>query len=284
MKIKQFITLGYIRTKFKLMAMVSPAKTADAAFELFCTPFARSKSKPLAIFTSAQNLSIHLNGQHLRGYCWNKGGSKRILILHGFSSAAHKFHQYVKPLTEKGYEVLAFDAPAHGRSEGKTVNALQYGEMITAINTQFGEVNGYIAHSFGGIALSLVLEKMPHSPATKMVLIAPATEMTTAIHHAFTLLHINNQAVRKAFDEKVKKIGGAYPEWFSIKRAIRQLHCQTLWVHDADDKITPLADAAPVAEYQLPLLQFVTTKGLGHRNIYHSSAVKKQVFDFLQWD
>lgn len=266
------------------MALVSPAKTADAAFELFCTPFAKSKRKPLPIFNQAERLKMQLNGQKLYGYRWNTGGKRRILILHGFSSAAHKFHQYVKPLTDKGYEVVAFDAPAHGKSEGKTVNALQYGQMISAINKELGAVDGYIAHSFGGIALSLVLEKMPHSAATKMVLMAPATEMTTAISHAFSLLNIDNAAVRKAFDEKVKKVGGHYPEWFSIKRAIQNLQCSTLWVHDADDNITPLADAVQVTSYQLPHVQFVTTSGLGHRNIYHSSKVKKQVFDFLEWD
>ena len=84
----------------------------------------------------------------------------------------------MEPLENKGYEVLAFDAPAHGDSEGSTVNAIEYSEMIKKVIELYGPVEAFIAHSFGGIAISLALEQIPHDANTKIVFIAPATETT----------------------------------------------------------------------------------------------------------
>ena len=51
---------------------------------------------------------------------------KKFLILHGFESSAFNFDRYIKPMIKLGYEVVAMDAPAHGKSEGKTINLLDY--------------------------------------------------------------------------------------------------------------------------------------------------------------
>jgi predicted alpha/beta hydrolase family esterase len=54
----------------------------------------------------------------------------------------------------------------------------------------------FICHSFGGIALSQYMETVGHNEKTKIVLIAPATETTSAIDGFFTFLQLN-QKVRK---------------------------------------------------------------------------------------
>ena len=176
MKIKQKLAIKYIRTKLRLLSLLSKRKTAEKAFELFCTPFSKKKYTSPPVFSSCELLEYTLNNKKIIGYCWNKGKGKKVLILHGFGSAAHKFHKYVHPLVQKGFEVIAFDAPAHGSSEGKMTNALEYSQLIELVINKKGPINDFIAHSFRGIALSLAMEKMEHDENTKVVLIAPATE------------------------------------------------------------------------------------------------------------
>jgi hypothetical protein len=55
----------------------------------------------------------------------------------------------------------------------------------------------FLAHSFGGMALSLAMEKNHHSEHTNIVLIAPATETSTAVDGAFKLLQLNDADVRE---------------------------------------------------------------------------------------
>ncbi|MBK8089534.1 MAG: alpha/beta fold hydrolase [Chitinophagaceae bacterium] len=134
-----------------------------------------------AIFEKAEKLHLNMDGYQLVGYRWNHPQPKKALIIHGFSSTIKKFDHFVSPLLKKGYEVIAFDAPAHGESSGKTVNAFIYRDMIQAVYDKYGPVQSFIAHSFGGLALSLFMEEQKYQDHKKLVLIAPATETESAL-------------------------------------------------------------------------------------------------------
>lgn len=279
MKRTQRLKIAFIKTKFKLTALLSKKRAAQQLFTLFCTPYAKSQRKQAP--DGAAPVEFIFNGTAVKGYRWNHPQPEKALILHGFSSAAHKFDGYVQPLVNKGYEVLSFDAPAHGSSPGKTFNAVEYATMIKQVMETFGPINSFMAHSFGGIAVSLALETIPHSVGNKVVLIAPATETTTAVDSIFKMLELNNHAVRRELDNLIDSLSGHPTTWFSIRRAVKNINANILWVHDADDDTTPLSDAIKVKEDNHPHIQFIITKGLGHRRIYHDAAVKKAVIDFL---
>lgn len=280
MKLTQRLAIGYIQTKFKLLSALSKRKAAEKAFVVFGTPFMKSVRK--APVKNAEVIHFHLNNKKMNGYRWNHPQERKVLILHGFGSAAHKFEDYATLLVAEGFEVLAFDAPAHGHSEGNTTNAIEYSEMIKEIMNRFGPVGNFIAHSFGGISLSLALEQVPHSENTKIVFIAPATETTSAVDGAFKMLKLKNKKVRHEFEKIIIKVSGKETAWFSMRRAMHNMKAKVLWVHDEDDDITPWADALQVKQDKHPNIQFVLTKGLGHRKIYHDESVKKQVISFLQ--
>ena len=281
MKVQKKIAISFIRNKLNLMSLVSKRSAGREAFRLFCTPLTRYKGPPAEIFKTAGPLEFILDGNKIKGYRCNKAGTKKILILHGFSSSCHKFDKYAATLIEKNYQVLAFDAPAHGASEGKTVNAVEYSEMIKKIVALYGPVDGFIAHSFGGIAISLALETMEHTPQTKLVLIAPATETSSAIDGAFSMLGIKKNRVRQSLDEHIFSVSGQHPHWYSIRRAIKNITASVLWVHDEEDMITPIKDVLKVKEDNHAHVQFLLTKGLGHQKIYRDKTVKSAIINFL---
>ena len=134
------------------------------------------------------------------GYRWNKGGQRKVLILHGFESTAVNFESYIQPLIKKGYEVLAFDGPAHGRSSGKKITALVYRDMIKYVQEHYGPVQSFMGHSFGGFVLSLAMAEMAHDENYRLVFIAPASQTSTAIDNFFTFLRLDDK-VRKEFEE-----------------------------------------------------------------------------------
>lgn len=281
MKLKEKLAIQYIRTKLILLSLVSKRKSANKTFEIFCTPFTRSASKPTTLFVAAEKLQFMFDGLKIRGYRWKKNKPNKILILHGFGSAAHNFQPYIAALINKSYQVCAFDAPAHGLSEGKTINALQYSKMIEEIDRLFGPFNGFIAHSLGGLALSLALENIKHDFNTKVVFIAPATETTSAADEAFKILGLSDKAVRQEFDNIIKERSGHSIEWFSIRRAIKNSSANIMWIHDEDDKVTPVKDVLLVQKDAQENIKFFITRGLGHRKIYRDKDVKNRVEEFL---
>jgi pimeloyl-ACP methyl ester carboxylesterase len=280
MRFSQRLALSYIRTKFKLLAAISKKKAAEKAFDLFCTPQRRNRKAMPKIFGEAETLHFKLDGTNLTGWQWNKGGGKKLLILHGFESSVINFDRYVRPFIKKGYEVLAFDAPAHGRSGGKTINAPLYKKMIMEINKRYGPIDYFISHSFGGLALSLALEDISHSKDNKVVLIAPATETETAIDFFFKFLRLDPD-IRPEFEKAIIKRGGVTPAWYSVRRALKNIRASVLWVHDEGDEVTPIADVKKAMDDRFSNIEFYITNGLGHRRIYRDNNVTKKIIEFL---
>ena len=289
MKLTQRLALSYLRAKFKLLSSISKKKAAEKAFELFCTPQLRNKKPLPKIFEQAEKLHFKIEGLNVQGWRWNPvrpghpGGhpsEKKVLILHGFESSVTNFERYIKPLIKNGHEVLAFDAPAHGRSEGKQINAPLYKRTIQEIYKRYGPIQSFLAHSFGGMAVCLALEEIGHTADYRLVLIAPATETTTAIDSFFKFLQLDS-SIRPEFENLIIKKGGVIPAWYSIRRAMKHIRAKVLWVHDEEDDTTPVSDVLKVKSENYSNIEFVITKGLGHRRIYRDNKVAKLVVDFL---
>ncbi len=279
-KLGRSLATGYYRTKFKLLSAVSKKKAAEIAFELFCTPqFHYKKSLPRN-FADAEKLELSVHGETARGYRWNKGGARKVLIAHGFNSSVASFDHFIRPLIKKGYEVLAFDAPAHGYSTGKKINAIIYKEMILLINERFGPIKSFMGHSFGGLGLGLALEEIPHDESYRLVLIAPATETATAIDFFFSFVKLGD-GVRKEFNELIYDVQKKPVTWYSLSRVIPKIRAHIRWFHDEDDDITPWHDARKVMEQNYPHVDFVITKGLGHRRIYRDQKISRSIIEFL---
>lgn len=279
MKLAQKIAISYIRAKLNIIAVLSKQRAAKAALKIFSTPFRKSKKKISPVFKKAEPLSFLCDGITIRGYRWNSTKENKILIVHGFESSSKSFDRYIMPFVKRGCEVLAFDAPAHGQSGGKQVNLLMYIAMLRQAYSLYGPFQGYLAHSFGGLAVTHFLETVPHDEKVKVVLIAPATESTSAIDSFFKILHLGAD-VRKEFDKLILDRSGVTADHYSVRRAIRNIRAQILWFHDEEDELTPVEDALRVKEDAHAHIEFVITKGLGHRKIYRENMVVRRTVDF----
>jgi hypothetical protein len=56
---------------------------------------------------------------------------------------------------------------------------------------------------------------------------------------------------------------------------------KTLWIHDKNDKITPLSDVEPLMHKNLSHIEYMITSGLGHSRIYKEEEVIEKLVTFL---
>jgi pimeloyl-ACP methyl ester carboxylesterase len=280
MKLAQKLVINYFRAKLNLLSVVSKKKAAESAFKLFCTPLRKSKVKSPAIFEKGEPLQFTIGAYNIHGYRWNHPSEKKALIVHGFESSSKNFDRYINALIKKGYEVLVFDAPAHGKSSGQTITLPIYLATINKIHELYGPVHAYIGHSFGGLVLSHFLETILHDDSIRVVFIAPATETVTSINSFFRFLQLSN-GVRREFDKLIFNKSGFHPDHFSIRRTMKKIKAGVLWFHDEDDELTPIADALKVRDDNHANVQFRISKGLGHRRIYRDNKIFKETIDFL---
>lgn len=280
MKVKQKLLVRYMQAKLNITALISKEKAAEKAFNFFATPKLKHIKINPPVFSEGIKHTINLNGIKLKGLQWNEHATRKVLILHGFESNSRNFHAYIEKLIEKDFQVIAFDAQAHGKSSGKRIILTDYIEMIEALSEQFGPFQGFLAHSFGGLALAHFLEKNQHHKNDKAVLIAPATETTTAIEHFFSLLNITTD-FREEFYELIYKKSGFHASHFSINRAMENIQASILWMHDKKDFITPLSDVREIQSKNYPNIQFKISDGLGHNRIYRDEGVLNEAINFL---
>jgi pimeloyl-ACP methyl ester carboxylesterase len=283
MKISQKLALRYIRARINILSLASPRKAAIKAFKLFCTPQQRVTKKGSAFFESGEPLSFRYAGHTIRGHRWLPAGTpprKRVLIAHGFESASCNFGAYIAALVVKGYEVVAFDAPAHGASGGRRILLPDYAGILRYIEQTYGPFHSYMGHSLGGLALALFLENNPHNRVTRLVLIAPAVETTLAVDVFARQLQLS-PAVVKEMDDYVQETSGHHFDWYSLRRALHHIHASTLYVQDEDDRVTPLKEALQIKQDSHPNIKFIITKGLGHRKVYKDEDTKGRIIAFL---
>lgn len=282
LKINQNLALRYVRARLNILSLVSPRKAAVKAFRFFCTPRQRVTRKGSAVFEKGERLSFRQDKHTIRGHRWIPGHPpvKRVLIVHGFESASCNFDVYISELLKKRYEVVAFDAIAHGQSGGRRITLPDYVTMLRTIEQSYGPFDSYLAHSIGGLVTSLFLESTPHAPQTRLVLVAPAVETTTAIATFSALLRLPAEVLRE-LDDYVLELTGHPFSWFSLRRALHHIQARTLYLQDESDRITPKKEADLVRQDGHPNIEFEFTTGLGHRKIYRDAEVMQRIISFL---
>lgn len=283
MKLAQRIVVQYYRSTFKILSHISPKMAAKKAFDLFCTPYTKTRDKQAPdIFKLAQPLTLKVVNDTVHGFLWSTSLRKQaetILICHGFDSCSYRFAEFIQPLLNGGFNVIAFDAPAHGLSSGRTITLLQYGEMIKLVNERFGPIYGIMAHSFGGLSVVLALEDNKDFQCQKLVLISPSTETTHAVESFFAFLNLPG-SIRKHFLDTIETLGGNPINWYSVKRAIHNVKPKTLWIHDKEDSITPFAHMETLTVNKPDHLIFEITSGLGH-SPYRNAGIRQKIISFF---
>jgi hypothetical protein len=282
LSIKQKVALAYYRNRINFLYRINTRKAVEEALDLFTTPYKTAKKTDPALWLKATILQLQTPVGKMFGYEWKCGlpNAKRLLVLHGFAGNSRAFEYYISTGIAKGYDVYAYDAPAHGSSEGRRLNVSLYADSIKKMIETNGPFDAFVAHSLGGLSLMLCLHNLVYKNIPKIVLIAPATESTTAADNFFNMLQFS-QELGKPFDEMILEKTGLPIEWYSISRIINEVKGNVLWVHDNEDTTTPIADAMPIVQQQPGHVNFHFTKGLGHSRIYRDDAVRKVIAAFL---
>ncbi|SDD68692.1 alpha/beta hydrolase [Niabella drilacis] len=280
MKLQNFIKELY-KARIRALALISKKRAGDTAFRIFCTPIGKGNYTLTPLLRSAGQLSLQFGQYHLKGYQWNKGAGRKLLIAHGFRSHTQRFEHLVPLLIEKGYEVVAFDAPAHGLSSGKQINAIDYTQLVSVLAHLYGPFDAYIGHSFGGLAVTLAVSELPQPGPVKIVLFAPASDTVGLAATFLKQMEITDPEVHRHFYNNVIRLSGKDLGWFTIRRCLPALNGAILWIHDQEDRITPIQEALEIQRLAPPNIRFIFTRGLGHSKIYRDTAVLKEVAAFL---
>jgi pimeloyl-ACP methyl ester carboxylesterase len=270
------VLLKTIGTGLNLMAHVSPRKTGQVGFELFCRPFRTPiTEKQNEFFNSATKSSFELAGNRIQTYRWGTG-EKKVLLLHGWQSHTYRWKIYIEALS-KNYTVHGLDAPGHGLSTGHLLNVPLYSQVIEEYVKQIGELDAIITHSLGGFAAFYTFYRNPLLGAKKMVALASPGEAQEFFDFYTQSLKLSAKSI-KLISNRFEELFQQLPSYFSAPIFASTLTIPGLIIHDADDKETPFYHAERIHQ-SWKNSKLIKTQGLGHN--LKSTDIVKEVIQFV---
>jgi len=247
---------------------------------LFFTPINfRSPDKELKAETFSEKFTLNINGKKVQCYRWGNS-TKTILVVHGWAGRATQFRRFVKPFLKSGYQVVGFDGPAHGRSEGSRTNLNEFELTIQTIVKHVGNVQAIVAHSFGGAAS---LYAISHGLPVKTLVNIASPTIGDEVINTFLRAINGSQKTGDAFKKYILHKYGKSFDKFSSLESIKHVppDFSLLLVHDEDDKDVILEHSRQLMKVYL-LAKLIQTKGLGHTRILKDDQVIRDVVTFIE--
>jgi pimeloyl-ACP methyl ester carboxylesterase len=261
---------------------VSTTLAVRLAMRWFLTPLKRTIDPEEAKFLKTGNShSLEAPSGTLQVYDWPGAAptSPTVLIVHGWISHAARMAYLIGALRAKGMRLVAFDAPAHGRSSGKQADMHAFRGAIQAVIARHGPVQGVIAHSFGAFATASWLAEDQPAAMRAAVLIGMMHDLGY-ITDSFSQVVALNPEVHAGFRELMRERFGAYPEQVTTAALVRRIHRPVLLVHGGSDDVVPTAHAEAVAR-GLHEGELLIAPDLGHGAPLRDPATTEKIVGFL---
>lgn len=259
-----------------LIAVFSTKRAAKIGLNIFCT-IRKGKVLPSQkAFLDPAKLELEQVGTHqIQSYRW-AGSGDTVLLMHGWESNTHRWRNLIKKLQEHQFNIIAFDAPAHGYSSGNRLHVPLYAEASRYLLNKY-QPKHVVAHSMGGITILYDHFKTPESSVAKIVTIGSPSRFSQSMEFYQNLLKFNDR-VKEAMNKYLKTWLGYYIDEFTSVRFVAQNQKKGLLFHDKDDLQVPFYASEEVHQHWKGS-QLIATQGLGHS--MHQDAVNEQIIAFL---
>lgn len=264
----------------KLLQSLSTDWTTRFAAKLFTTPIKHTMPKR-EIQMDRESVQFKLPvpaiDNDITVYQYGKS-DRKILLVHGWSGRGTQLVKIADELLKLGYSTLSFDAPAHGKSKGKTTLMPEFIASIVELEKQFGPFEFAIGHSLGGMS---ILNAIARGFQTKKAVTIGSGDIIQDIIDDF----VAQLELKPVFGEKLKdhfetKFGQEMDS-FSASRVAKNVDIPILIIHDTEDSDVNVKAAYHIHE-NLKNSELLITEGLGHRKILGNEKVIQNIIKFIQ--
>lgn len=271
------LALKLLRAALGLSALVSTKLTGRWVNRLwFSTQRFPEPAREKQWLAAAARSTLNHRDRPLAVYAWGAGPT--VLLMHGWHGRGPQLGAFVEPLVEAGYRVVAFDAPAHGRTPGDSTNLPEVSEALSAVANAFAPLHGVIAHSFG---VACTLNAIAQGLAVQRVVAVSAPSSIDFLMDSFAAQLAVPGPVMAVHRRMMEEQFGA-DVWQRLSPAViaRGLDVPALLFHDDQDREVPWQEGESLAR-AWPGAKLERTRGLGHRRILRDPQVVTRAAQFI---
>lgn len=215
-------------------------------------------------------------------YEWGSSGPTAVLV-HGWGARASRLCHLAPLLQQRGWRVVAFDAPAHGLSEGRATWLPVWIDVLQQVVRDYGPVQAVVAHSFGALATCHALKA--HTDVRVALISMPSRfrELVPYFGRQLELAPAVLERLERLTVRRFARFGhgmDAVDRHFSPRFFGHATTFAPLIVHDRDDKQVDVAQSEELAA-AWPQAELLLTYGLGHQRLLHDAAVVDRLLNFV---
>lgn len=264
----------------KVIQFFSSGLAAKYVARLFSTPLKyKTPERELMMRESAkkERLVIDNIGTEIQVYIY--GYSKvKVLMVHGWEGRGTQLYNLADKILENKMMVISFDGPAHGLSDGKRTNMLEFLETIKAVDQKYGPFDFAIGHSFGG--MSLINAVANGLQINKLVTIGADNSIPAIFNFFIQKMELKNVVSWKLARMFEKKYNKNLNDISSDVQA-EKINIPVFILHDSEDRQVPVRSAVDIRQ-NLKNGQILMTNGLGHHRIFKDPHVIERIIDFIR--
>lgn len=271
--------LSFYRAWIQLLFFIAPNKAAWRVLMLFATPRIRkSREREIEALAKAKSLDIAVKGKRIRVYHWGNQ-EPEVLLVHGWEGRAGNMGAFAAEFEKRGISSIAFDAPAHGDSEGKRSTLFAYADVMAEIFQRYPSLRIIVAHSFGSAASVYTLARHTHS-IQQLVLLSTPDNLVDAFNQFYDLLKLKPKQQERVYRFFEANFGHRVTD-LQVSRDTQNTKVkQAVLLHDRNDSQIPFANAEKVSA-SWPLLSLIPLKDVGHYRMLWNEEVIETAFNHL---
>lgn len=266
---------------FKILDRLSPTLAARKMYTVMTNPRVRKlRDFEEQVLNQASHERIAFKGFEIQTYRWGDTEGKTALMVHGWEGQAGNFGSIIPELVNRGYQVVAYDAPAHGRSSKGKTNMFDIPDLTGIFLKQY-EPKLVISHSFGSVVTAMSLKKQPQVQVKDWVMITTPYIYINYIKGVTNFFDLS----QKTFHKLIKLVEESLGE--PIENLNMATYCSSLEnveqatiIHSVKDKVIPI-DSARKTKAGFAKSQLIELDNLGHYGILWSDQTKNIIQDLI---
>lgn len=277
---KQHTALAAQRSLFTVLGKLAPAIAGQWATRLFLATRRGGRRARTDVPLGATPLQVGDDGV----YVWGNRGPI-VVLVHGWGSDSGAMCSLVRPLRDRGFRVVAFDAPAHGANQGRQTTMTRFVARVSDVLDRFepdAELRAIVGHSLGGLASVAALGAVRRTPR-RLVMISAPSSLSEALRSFVGFWKLSPSTEAAIRGELMRSHGVPIEHWDvrTLAQRDRFPALGALVVHDRKDVFVPIDEARVVAAALGHTVRVEVTEGLGHARILADRQTTSLVADFV---
>ncbi|WP_430400609.1 alpha/beta fold hydrolase [Flavobacterium sp.] len=263
----------------EILQKMSTSLTVKFAKKLFSTPIKyKIPKRELEMDANSKQEFVFIPEISKRIMVYEYGiGSKKALLVHGWSGRGTQLVKIADQLTAMGYTTISFDAPAHGKSPGSTTLMVEFIASILELEKKYGKFDIAVGHSLGGMSVLNSIKK--GLKLDKAVIVGSGDSINDILQDFVKKMNLKPNIadlMRSSFEKTYQES----MENYSGSNAAKEVNIPILVIHDENDEDVPYTASVNIHK-TLKNSELLLTKSLGHRKILGNEDVILKIKNFI---